>query len=357
MRAVQRLVLSPGTPNSETLTADDLRLIIPAYRAGHEAAARILSDDLTDPQLHQDTSLVMRQELALAYLVHHGYRLFLHEVSKLVSTSMLEHTKELSNALFMAGIAGLERGLLKFDDRPITARSVHYLVTWFFAYARRELLHLEAPLGMEVTRYERLKKIAAVRSKLTEELGRKPTTEEVVEFFHSGKADRRSGYAAKRLAGTSSTANQRITAQMVEEQAALARMSKMDSLEDAQVVPAERRTPVSTPTVLTAFVEHYGEDLAPEPLSVLVHDMGYAGVSVQYLEDDEFKLWQNRWRRFFVSDDYVFGPFLESIPETSPYYRQAQRLLTVRRTRGSRQSKQATQRLFRRDLRDITPTH
>lgn len=116
--------------------------------------------------------------------------LLISMADKIIRKTFLPDRQDIFNPVFYAGVVGLKKGIKKYDDSKDSGKSIHYIARWFNVYADRELARSEAAaLGVPYTRYKTLKKISAVRIKMTESLKRHPTNEEIVNYFHSGGAE------------------------------------------------------------------------------------------------------------------------------------------------------------------------
>lgn len=160
---------------------------------------------------------------ALAFLIA---PLLKSELSKLIEKESLQGEEISYNAFFSAGWQGVIKGMNKYDPKKDSGKSLHYIVRWFSVYARRDMERVRAAsLGIRPSKYQVFKKIAAVRLKLSEILGRVPSSEEILEYFHSGKADMTSR-------GKSPTqklkSNQSITLEDIEEQDSIYRAHYMN---------------------------------------------------------------------------------------------------------------------------------
>lgn len=130
-------------------------------------------------------------ENAIVFL---SYPLLKKSVNVLVYKSFIKEKDFLHNNVFYAGFLGMCKGIRKYNAVKDTGKSIHYIMRWFNVYAGRELSRNEASeLGINYTHYEKLKKIAAVRIKLANDLQRNPRNSEVLDYFHSGKADMKKG--------------------------------------------------------------------------------------------------------------------------------------------------------------------
>lgn len=203
------------------LTVADLRLYVPLFQAGEQAEDK-LANGIEDLSLSECAKLI--SEVGLKKIAHDeiskaSYALVASEIKKIISKSHLRSEEdEIFPVIYYAGLDGMTKGLRKFDVNKIEASATNYLFQWIMVYAKKELLGIEAPMGVPISRFQRSKKIAAVRKKLNDELGREVTNEELLDYFHSGKAEYKNMNGPKVKKEGVSDANKKITIAMLEEQ-------------------------------------------------------------------------------------------------------------------------------------------
>lgn len=145
-------------------------------------------EDLEDKNREQTNSII---ELLIAYL---SYPLMRRITIESIRDSFIEDDISFYEIIFYSGFLGMKKGLRKYNPDKDSGKSIHYISRWFKVYAKREVLRNEAgKLGIKYTHYEKLKKIAAVRMKISSTLNRTPTNEEILNYFHSGHADMTKG--------------------------------------------------------------------------------------------------------------------------------------------------------------------
>jgi len=205
------------------VTVEALRLYVPLFQRGEAAESK-----LADPQdgslndLDDRARLLSERGLKkLAYdeLTELTYPLMRREIQSVIRNSHLKREEdEIFSVIYYAGLGGMERGLRKFDVTKIEESATNYIFQWIMVYAKKELLKLEAPMGVPPTRFQKHKKIAAVRKKLSELLDRPATNDEILEYFHTGRAEFKSYNGPKIKAAGVSDANKKITMELIEEQ-------------------------------------------------------------------------------------------------------------------------------------------
>lgn len=213
------------------VTVESLRLYVPLFQQGEaaenrlKAAANSSADNAADSSaldLKERARLVSQvalKKLAYDELAELTYPLMRREIINTIRSSHLKREEEeIFSVIYYAGLGGMERGLRKFDVAKIEESATNYIFQWIMVYAKKELLRLEAPMGVPPTRFQKHKKIAAVRKKLSELLERPASNEEVLEYFHTGRAEFKS-YNGPKIKGIGvSEANKKITMDLVEEQ-------------------------------------------------------------------------------------------------------------------------------------------
>lgn len=192
----------------------------PLFARGAQARSKLVDGGLSPAERQRAETESLAGEVVLDWVVHEYGGLLSEQTRAMIRTSMLPARDDVFDVVFYAGVGGLGRGLCKFDPAKVGTSSTNYLAGWFLSYASKQVSMMEAPMGVAPTRYRQLKKIAAVRARMHAATGRWPTTGEVVEEFHSGRADRTSQVGRKTtVGGTGFKTNLAVTAQMVEEQA------------------------------------------------------------------------------------------------------------------------------------------
>lgn len=182
------------------ITTDALRYYVPLYQRG-----LVKGDGL------REVTLRNQSELALARIVDLMMPLFVSYVNRAVKD------RDDTNVIMYAGLHGFKMGMGRFDTSKMKSSPTNYLMQWFSSYASKELATVETNYGIPPTRYRKFKKIAAVRHKLSDTLGRKVSDDEVYEFFQSGGADIVTPNGPKRKKNSHGS-NRKITIEMIREQ-------------------------------------------------------------------------------------------------------------------------------------------
>lgn len=187
------------------LTMDQLRQDVPAYQAGQAA-----QEQLNDP----DSDLNDAQRRDLQTLLRVGQdaqeRLTLAGIPLVKSLAMREYRRRQGwkstigfEDLFMSAMAGYLRGLLKYDVSKDLKSPTNYVGQWCITQMRRDAEPLDNDFELAHETAETFRRIRALRGRLTLELGRAPTDQEMVDAstdavpggMHMGKASRQGKHA------------------------------------------------------------------------------------------------------------------------------------------------------------------
>jgi len=204
------------------LTVEALRYYVPIFQKADIYYEKYWESPDNDPitLARLDASFKLR-EMAVDYIMELSKPLMVGEIQKMLKSSHLrnEADESIFDLLYYAGRGGAIRGLRHFDVELMDKSATNYLFMWITTYAKKELNAIEAaPFGIPPARFNIYKKISAVRKRMSENLGRYATNEEVLDYFHSGRADMKSNTGRKVNAGKPSKANQNMTLQQVQEQ-------------------------------------------------------------------------------------------------------------------------------------------
>lgn len=304
------------------LTLSDLDLCVPLFKDGLQAEEALLVDETyAAEKLLQLETRVDTKRLVVEYLVHQSDGLIRKEIYKLLRSSLLDEPQDAFNQLYYAGVKGFTRGLAKYSPQAKKSSPTNYLFQWVYTYAKRELLALEAPLGMAPTRYEKMKKIAAVRRRFAAELGRQPTNQELLQFFHDGRADMETSHGRKADSGKPSQANLKMKLEDMEEQEDLERRMRIKLIDIQDSALSEKTFQVEDAelfdeTIFGAFVSEH--EFSQKALAVLKSEL-YADstpdvadlVSVDSMSEFEYKNLAKLWSDFLSDPESPFIKFLK----------------------------------------------
>ena len=256
----------------DRLTVDSLRYYVPIFQNADDSYERLilLVPDELSLKVRVESTLTLR-EFALDKLLKLAEPLITRELNSILSKSHLRGTDEsIFTQLYYAGRAGAIKGLRHFDVDKLEASATNYLLQWFTAYAKKELLTIEAaPFGIPPSRFHTYKKISAVRKKLTEINGRYAENNEVLDFLHSGDADVKSMNGRLGSSNKRYSSNQKVTLELVKEQEYFERNLIVQNLVDpldrsmSDLIFGETSTKIFGETIFGAFIaEHELTDSA-----------------------------------------------------------------------------------------------
>lgn len=158
------------------LTAEDEQALAKCYEEGREAQAKLndpeVVADLTEEQIAELQRVVADGERARARLTHANTRLVVHIAKKYVNNGVPFMD------LIQEGNLGLIRAVEKFDYRRGFKFSTY--ATWWIRQAiTRALADQARTIRVPVHMSEQISKLSAATRRLEQELGRRPTSEEI----------------------------------------------------------------------------------------------------------------------------------------------------------------------------------
>lgn len=302
---------------NDRITVDALKFYVPLFHAGDKATERLLEDENILASERNTLEIQSRlKKLATDKIASLSGPLMTREINKLIKGSHLNGREDMFDLLYYAGITGLVKGLRHFDVDKLNKSSTNYLFQWIVTYAKKELNIIEAPFGIAPSRFQKYKKISAVRKKLSDELGRYAENDEVLVFFHSGRADVKNMNGRVEKSDKPYASNQSITLELVAEQEHfeknLSYVSLIDPLEDyaGEVRLSEDDSAPFTETLFGVFL--YSYNFTPVARAVFMSDLGTSNIPME-LEELVVSLTAVEYRR--VSNLFkevlrdVDGPF------------------------------------------------
>lgn len=313
----------PRKNTNDRITIEALSYYAPIFKQGDDAEELLLNGGLSPAELNYYETQTQRKELALKKIAALSGPLITSEINKLISTSHLAYSEDLFDLLYYAGLAGLGKGLRHFDEEKMKKSATNYLFQWFVVYAKRELSILEAPFGIAPSRFQKYKKIAAVRKKLTAELERAVTNEEIYEYFQSGKADLKTMNGRVGSSDKPSQANLSITMELIGEQEEFEQhymhMELLDPLADysSEVKLSKTDAEPFSQTVFGVFADSYGVSMKAR--AVLLSELGSGQITpdeshvAATLTPEEYKLFANAWKDLIKDPRGPFYEFLKQV--------------------------------------------
>lgn len=286
----------------------------PLYLRTVCAQERLAEGDYEPKEINHLDTMTALKSVVFDHLVDHAKGLIVHEVNKLVSKSFVQKTDDVFNVVFYAGLVGFEKGLRKYDpEKTKTSSGLNYLFQWVNSYAKKELNRIEAPSGVSPSRYETLKKVSAVRKRLAGEIGHEPSNEELLEFFHSGKADRRGMKGRKSDSNKPSKANQALTIKTLEEQQQVEKQMfamSMDPMSSFTDTFFSEDSSHDSESLFVVFLESY--EFEDDAVAVLLSEIGKT-VNVEHLSDEEYSHYADLWHEMLRDQSSLFYEFVDNV--------------------------------------------
>lgn len=308
---------------NDRVTVEALRYYVPIFHKGDAAAEKLLEAEQYSPtELNSLRTVARLKDLSVNKIASLAGPLITREINKLIKNSHLNGREDLFDILYYAGINGMIKGMRHFDVDKLNKSSTNYLFQWIVTYAKKELNILEAPFGIAPSRFQRYKKISAVRKKLSEQLKRYATNEEVLEYFLSGKADLKTMNGKVEKDDKPFAVNQNMTLDIIEEQENFEQnlnyVNLLDPLEDysAEIKLSENSSPIFEETLLGTFVSLY--NFTDQAIAVIVSDLNLPHLSnetskiLENLSATEYKSLSSRWKDLMRDKK---GPFYEFLVE------------------------------------------
>jgi len=312
---------------NDRITIETLKYFVPLFHLGEESLEKLLNGNLTpsEKNFHENQSRL--KELVVNKIAALSGPLITRELNKIIMNSHLKNKDDLFDILYYAGINGMTKGLRHFDVTKINQSSTNYLFQWIVTYAKKELSVIEAPFGVAPSRFQRYKKISAVRKKMSSNLGRYAENEEVLEYFLSGKADLKNLNGPVGSSDKPSRANLSMTLDIIKEQEDfeknLSTVNLLDPIEDysAEIQLSREDDDPFSQTIFGVFLNKY--NFTPEATAVLMSDLQATSrdFDVKEITDtltsSEYRILSNRWKDLMKDISGPFYKFLISVQDDS----------------------------------------
>lgn len=313
----------PRKITNDRITIEALKLYVPVFHEGENAIKQLLETEKLTPGLRNSLETRIRlRELAIQKITSLCDPLITRELQKIIGSSHLSQREDLFDMLYYAGINGLSKGLRHFEVDKINKSSTNYLFQWITTYAKKELTVLEAPYGIAPSRFQKYKKISAVRKRLSEKLGRYAENQEVLEYFHSGQADIKTMNGRVSDSGKPSQVNLNMTLESVEEQENfeknLSHTTLIDPVEDYSMNSefSERDRDPFFETTFGIFVNSY--NFTDEAKAVFMSDLTVAldtslSNVLKSIDDKKYKRISTTWKVLLTDVNGPFYSFLKNL--------------------------------------------
>ena len=131
------------------------------------------------------------------------------------------HTMLDEEDLHQAGLEAVWKMMKSADLSRMQGSAVNYLMQWVSTNVHRAALREESGFGMSSGKIDMMRKIAAIRGRLSKKLGHEATDEEVFDYVQSGGGTVRTVYGRSDGSSKSSKPNRGITMELIREQASI----------------------------------------------------------------------------------------------------------------------------------------
>lgn len=305
------------------ITVEALRFYVPLFQKA-DIYYETYAAEVTDENRSLVEAALKLREMAVDYLMDLAKPLMVKEIHRMLATSHVRKNDEsLFDLLYYAGRGGAIRGLRHFDVDLIDKSATNYLFMWITTYAKKELNAIEAaPFGIPPARFGVYKKISAVRKRLSEELDRYATNEEVLEYFMSGRADIKTLTGRKSNSDKPSRANQNMTLETIQEQEHFEKnlisqnlIDPLDQQASKTIFGSISETPFEE-TLFGVFLRSYPftEEARVALLSELQVDMSEKEHELlQNMDNLTLKRLSFRWKLLMKDKNGIFAEFLERV--------------------------------------------
>lgn len=309
----------------DRLTVESLRYYVPIFQEADDTYEALIAQVVDNPKLKPkvDAAFTLK-EFALDKLLKLAEPLIARELNNIISKSHLRGSDEnVFTQLYYAGRAGAIKGLRHFDVDKLDSSATNYLLQWFTAYAKKELLTIEAaPFGIPPSRFHTYKKISAVRKKLTEINGSYATNQQVLDFLHSGAADLKTMNGRVGSTGKRYSSNQKITMELVEEQEYFERNLIVQNLIDpldksmSEMVFGETSTKIFSESIFGTFISQYS--LTPNAILAIKHELhaemtAEEEAAVKQLSNSALRKLVSQWKLLIRDAKGPFYSFLVGV--------------------------------------------
>lgn len=316
--------------HDDRLTIEALKFYVPIFHRGDEASKRIEAEDLSSLSVHEVNFLsnqALLKDIAIDKIASLAGPLITKEITKLINKSHLNGKDDLFDILYYAGLDGMVKGLRHFDVDKINISSTNYIFQWIITYAKKELLAIEAPFGIAPSRFAKLKKISAVRKKISEDQETYATNQEVLEYFKSGKANVKNMNGKVDKNNINYLSNQNMTLELIEEQENfeqnLNNTNLLDPSEDysTDITLSEEIHTNFAETLFGVFLNSY--NFTDEACAVFMSDLKISNIPVKYeniiddLKNTDYRRLSSLWKNLLRDINGPFYDFLKTIDSDS----------------------------------------
>lgn len=166
---------------NEQLTLATLKKYIPDAQAALKAQERLNEGNITQQEREELLRVIKQGEYAKERLVLISMPLIKNLAYKESKRRASWDSRISVEDIISEGLSGLMRGIKAYNVHGQHVSPTNYLGQWITTDMRRNTEVLDHDFSIPYEAIERQRKIRAVRSRLTAELGREPTDEEIIE--------------------------------------------------------------------------------------------------------------------------------------------------------------------------------
>jgi DNA-directed RNA polymerase specialized sigma subunit len=176
--------------NAQPLSMALLREHVPVVQEGHRALIRLREEEATLENKERRTLLQakVRGQRSQETLVISALPLIKSIAKREMTRRQSGWNSKISyDDILQEAIAGFLRGLLSFKNMSDNTSPTNYLGQWITSSIRRKVEVMEHDFAIPYEVVERSRRIKAVRSRLTSELGREPNQDELLQGLNASE--------------------------------------------------------------------------------------------------------------------------------------------------------------------------
>lgn len=206
---------------AEKITLEGLAIHVPKIHLATEA----------EEVLKSNPELPFAERRKLDRMIYEGAEskeyLILLAIPLIKTLAIVEHrrreawgTRVTVEDLVSEGIVGFLKGLNKYNPDGNHKSATNYLGQWIISAMKRNVEELDHDFSVPYETIERWRKIRAIRSRLSNELGRDPSDQEIVDEANNPQiyGDQMLGRVEKREATSASAARRKLQVRHIEEE-------------------------------------------------------------------------------------------------------------------------------------------
>lgn len=173
--------------DEETLTLENLAYYVPIAQAGRAAETKLREEGATDRTEERELRKAVREgERAKEKLVLMALPLIKSLAHKEYRRRQAWGSRITFEDIVSEGLGGFIRGIYAYNPEGNHKSATNYLGQWIITDMKRNVEELDHDFSVPYEAIERQRKIRAIRSRLTSELGREPTDQEIIDDAAKG---------------------------------------------------------------------------------------------------------------------------------------------------------------------------